>query len=400
MFKRIVTHKLAPAGVVINGNAPGDVKIHNPRVFRRAALWGTLGVGDSYADGDFTVCGDLSDFFKKWMRYRMRKRTVQLENSPNTAHAVEQRSYSFPDLAIRAKRMLSNQQDILRAKRVGERHYDIGNDLYEAMLGPTMAYSCAYWAGANTLDRAQNNKYRIICEKLDLKPGDTVLEVGCGWGGFAAYAARNYGVRVVGVSISKEQIKYVEEKFPDLCAAGKIDLRFMDYREIPEAFKDQKFDAIVSIGMFEHVGPDNYDDYMRIAWRVLKEHGKFLLHTIVGNGGADGFTWFRIFPGGILPREEQIAYSAKPYFVMEHMENFGYDYSRTLMAWWNNFVAAWPKLRATGRYDMRFYRMWEFYVKSSAESFRSRRIHLQQWMFAKGGVDEGYQWNRPNYQTA
>jgi len=383
MLKSVVTSKLAAAGILIDGHRPWDIRNVKPRFYLRAAVFGSLGVGDSYTDGDFE-CDDVGAFVEKWTRFQMKCRIAQLEQSDKNAHNYEPVT-SLPEWWIWLKRKRGNQQSIKRSKRVGREHYDLDkiyDKLYPKMLGPTMAYSCGYWEGAETLEQAQLNKYRVICEKLGLKRGMRVLEIGCGWGGFAAFAVKEYGVTVVGVSISREQINFVKAKHKDLCDAGSLDLRFMDYREIPEKFP-KEFDRVVSIGMFEHVGPKNYDDYMRIVWLALKPGGTFLLHTIIGNDGADPFIWYRIFPGGVLPIEEQIARAAKPYFAYEHGENFGFDYSRTLDAWWENFKAAWPTIRKGDDYDDKFYRMWEFYLRSCAAAFRARKIHLQHWVFTK-----------------
>lgn len=392
MFRKLVTRAFHDAGIAIGGDEPGDIKVTRDRFYRRAALFESLGIGDSYRDGDF-VCGDLSAFFDKLMVCRQEEHLTALKKGTADPGA----STSLLEAWIKLRQEFGNQQSMAKASKSITHHYDIGNELYEPMLGETMAYSCGYWAGAKTLDQAQRNKYRLICEKVGLKPGMRVLEIGCGWGGFAAYAAGEFGVAVVGVSLSKEQINYAQAKYKDLHETRRIDLRLMDYRAIPKNFGEE-FDAVVSIGMFEHVGPRNYDDYMRIAWGAMKPAGVFLLHSIVGCGGIDPFFWYRIFPGGVLPVEEQIAKAARPYFAVEHVENFGYDYSLTLAQWWKNFEAAWPQIRKSGHYDEKFYRMWEFYLKSVAAAFKVRRVQLEQWTLSKCGIPGGFQWNRPHYQ--
>lgn len=386
MFKALVTAKLAQAGITINGTNPWDLIVKDDRFYARTAIGGSLGLGDSYAEGLIT-CEDIGALQQRWIAADTHPPGPRWPRNPAEAW-------------IRLKMLMSNQQNIERSRDVGKFHYDIGNDLYRRMLGPTMAYSCGYWAGikyatdALALDQAQRNKYQIICEKLNLRWGMRVLEIGCGSGGFAAYAAREYGVDIVGVSISKEQIAYAQQAYPDLCASGQINLQLMDYRGMYDTF-GQQFDAAVSIGMFEHVGPANYAVYMKAVRDCLKPHAPFLLHTIVGNGNPDPFMWYRIFRGGVLPLEAQMAKAAKPYFAIEHVENFGYDYYLTLKAWWNNFVAAWPELEHT--YDRRFYRMWEFYLKACAALFEARRIHLQHWLLVPGGTKHGYHWQRPQY---
>lgn len=391
MFKALVTNMLASAGIEMNGSRPWDIQVHNERFYSRAVLFGSLGVADSYTEGDFT-CGDLGQFLELYMRHRQRRRQARVARglSPRTSLPT-----SFPEAWIRLQLQFRNPQSISKAKRVGKHHYDIGNTLYRLMLGPTMAYTCAYWPGAKDLDHAQRNKFRHICEKLGLKPGQRVLEIGCGWGGFAAFAAREYGVTVIGLSISQEQIKCANEEYKDLVEERRVSFLFQDYRLMPNEWKGT-FDAVVSIGMFEHVGPKNYDEYFRVAWHMLKDGGGFLLHTIVGNEGYDPFIWYRIFPGGILPKEGEIARAVKPLFVVENVENFGFDYSRTLAAWWENCIRHRKELQSLG-YGDQFFRQWEFYLKSSEIGFKIRRYQLNQWMLLKGGVEGGYQWNRPIY---
>ena len=386
MIRKLVNERFADAGITVGGSDPWDIRIKHDRFYRRVAFFHSLGLGDSYRDGDFE-CAQLEEFLYKLMKHRQEHQSGSRGGFPS----------SLPQAWVHLQLLLINQQTAARAAKAISHHYDIGNELYEPMLGDTMAYSCGYWAGANNLDEAQRNKYRIICEKIGLREGMRVLEIGCGWGGFAAFAAKEYGARVAGISLSGEQVNYARTKYRSLHDDGMIHLQLMDYRDIPKCFPYQ-FDAIVSIGMFEHVGPDNYDEYMRTAWLALKHGRPFLLHTIIGSSGKiDPFIWYRIFPGGILPMEEQIARSSKPYFVLEHLENFGFDYALTLDAWWRNFETAWPELKKNGHYNEKFRRVWEFYLKSCAAMFRVRRVQLQQWMLVKGGTKGGFQWNRPQY---
>src|SRR5690606_20649779 len=167
-----------------------------------------------------------------------------------------------------------NRQNVRRAKQVGERHYDLGNEFYAAMLDKRMTYTCGYWEGASTLDQAQEAKLEMICRKLQLKPGMRLLDIGCGWVSLMAYAAEHYDVECVGISISKEQVELAQQRYPDL----PLEFRLQDYRELNE-----QFDAIASIGMFEHVGRRNHRVYMEVANRCLRDDGLFLLHTIGKN---------------------------------------------------------------------------------------------------------------------
>jgi cyclopropane-fatty-acyl-phospholipid synthase len=283
-------------------------------------------------------------------------------------------------LRIAAAR-LTNLQSKKRAWIVGKEHYDLGNDLFTLMLDPYMQYSCGYWKEAETLEQAQEHKLRMICEKLQLKPGMTLLDIGCGWGGLAAFAARHYGVSVSGVTISAEQQKLAQQR----CEGLDVTILLQDYRDL-----NQQFDRIVSVGMFEHVGPKNYQTYFDVVSRNLKPDGLFLLHTIGANKtGMSVDPWIDkyIFPNGCLPSVKHIAQASEGVFVMEDWHNFGADYDRTLMAWYERFLKAWPQLAE--RYSDRFYRMFTYYLNACAGAFRARDIQLWQVVFSPHGVEGG-----------
>lgn len=277
---------------------------------------------------------------------------------------------------------LFNRQSRQRAFQVGEHHYDIGNDVYTAMLDPTMSYSCGYWQDATNLEQAQLAKLRLICDKLELKPGERLLDIGCGWGGLARFAARNYGVEVTGITISKEQQGFAQKH----CAGLPVTIELIDYRDL-----SGRFDKVVSVGMFEHVGPKNYPAYFAAVERVLAADGLFLLHTIGGYRTvhiSDAWIDKYIFPNGKIPSAQQITRPLEPSFIIEDWHNFGQDYDRTLMAWWQNFDAAWPRL--ADQYDERFYRMFKYYLNSCAGYFRSRQGQLWQLVLSKRGRSEVY----------
>ena len=266
--------------------------------------------------------------------------------------------------------------------RIGEHHYDKGNDLYKAMLDKRLTYTCGYWKKAKTLDQAQEAKLDLVCKKLNLKPGQKILDIGCGWGSFAKYAAEKYKVKVVGITVSKEQIAFAKK----LCKGLPIEIRLQDYRDIRE-----KFDHIVSLGMFEHVGVKNYRKYMKVVHRCLKDDGLFLLHTIGRNKSlttSDPWAEKYIFPNSMLPSIKQIGESIEELFVMEDWHNFGTDYDKTLMAWFTNFRKNWNKIKKN--YDERFYRMWKYYLLASAGLFRARKGQLWQIVLSKKGVPKGY----------
>jgi cyclopropane-fatty-acyl-phospholipid synthase len=252
------------------------------------------------------------------------------------------------------------------------------------MLDKRMTYTCARWKkGLTTLDEAQECKFELICRKLKLKKGDHILDIGCGWGSFAKYTAQHHGVRVTGITISKEQIVLARE----LCQGLPIEIRYMDYRD--PLLRQEKFDHIISIGMFEHVGPKNYAQYMGIAYQCLKPGGLFLLHTIVGNKTSrSNDPWINkyIFPDSMLPSMKQIASAVEDTgFVTEDVENFGPDYAKTLGAWYDNFVASWSELVAIdpGKYTEEFFRMWTYYLLACKGLFESRSAQLHQYVLSK-----------------
>jgi cyclopropane-fatty-acyl-phospholipid synthase len=283
------------------------------------------------------------------------------------------------------KAKIMNLQSRNRAFRIGEHHYDAGNDLFQAMLDKRMTYTCAYWKDAKTLDQAQEAKLDLVCKKLGLKPGQKILDIGCGWGSFMKFAAEKYKVKCVGLTVSKEQVALGRK----LCKGLPVEFRLQDYRDTNELF-----DHIVSLGMFEHVGEKNYREYMNVAYRCLKKDGLFLLHTIGASESGDtsdsADPWLEkyIFPNGYVPTLSEIASAANNLFITEDFHNFGANYDPTLMAWYVNFNKNWNKLNK--KYDDRFHRMWNYYLLCCAGSFRARHAQLWQIVFSKHGTVGGY----------
>lgn len=356
---------LSQANITVNGNKSCDIVVHDDLLYSKVLSSGSLALGETYMDGLWD-CISLDQFFYLLSRAEIHK------NIPKNIDSF------FTYL----KANLINLQSSERAFQVGEQHYDLGNDLFKLMLDKHMLYSCAYWKHANTLDQAQEDKCDLICKKLYLQPGMKVLDIGCGWGGFALYAAKNYGVQVVGITISQEQAEYAREQTKGL----PVEIRLQDYREL-----DESFDCIVSVGMFEHVGLKNYKTFMQVANKLLKENGLLLLHTIGSNSSQTyGDPWLNkyIFTNGMLPSIEQIGNASQDLFIMEDWHNFGADYDKTLMAWVANFDNHWPYLKS--KYGDRFYRMWKYYLLSCAGLFRARTIQLWQIVFSKSGVFQGY----------
>ncbi len=363
-WHRIVYELLQEADIEINGSRPFDISIKNPNFYKRVLKEGSLGLGESYMDG-WWECDRLDIFFYKILR-------ADLE------HRIPKNTRDIFKIII--SRMF-NLQSPKRAWIVGKEHYNLGNDLFTRMLDPHMQYSCGYWKEANTLEEAQSHKLRLICEKLQLSPGMTLLDIGCGWGGLAAYAAKNYGVSVTGVTISAEQQKYAQEHCKDL----DVKIILEDYRNL-----NLQFDRIVSVGMFEHVGPKNYDRYFSIVKKNLVPDGLFLLHTIgsnVNKPGADAWISKYIFPNGCLPSIPKIAKATNGKFIMEDWHNFGADYDRTLMVWYERFIATWPEIKHN--YSPRFKRMFSYYLNACAGAFRSRDIQLWQIVFSPRGIEKG-----------
>lgn len=361
---RIVSEMLSSADIRINGNRPFDLKVKNTDFYKRVLQEGSLGLGESYMDG-WWECERLDIFFQRVLRAGLEDKLPR----------------HFKDtLRIAAARIL-NLQSRKRAWIVGKEHYDLGNDLFTLMLDPYMQYSCGYWKEATTLEEAQEAKLKMICDKLQLKPGLRLLDIGCGWGGLSEYAARHYGVSVVGVTISAEQQKLAQDR----CEGLDVTILLQDYRDL-----NDQFDRIVSVGMFEHVGPKNYQTYFNVAKRNIKPDGIFLLHTIGSNKtdlSVDPWIDKYIFPNGCLPSIQQIAHTSESLFVMEDWHNIGADYDRTLMAWHERFQQHWPQLAE--RYDDRFHRMFTYYLNACAGAFRARDIQLWQVVFSPQGVDGG-----------
>ncbi|MFE8118913.1 cyclopropane fatty acyl phospholipid synthase [Brenneria goodwinii] len=361
---QIVREMLDMADIKINGSRPFDIKVKNPDFFKRVLREGSLGLGESYMDG-WWECEKLDMFFHRILRAGLDKKVP----------------HHLKDIARVIAARLINLQSKRRAWIVGKEHYDLGNDLFSLMLDPYMQYSCGYWKQASTLEQAQEDKLQMICEKLQLKPGMKLLDIGCGWGGLAEFAARHYGVSVSGVTISKEQQKLAQQRCKDL----DVTILLQDYRDL-----DLQFDRIVSVGMFEHVGPKNYDTYFRIVNKNLKPDGLFLLHTIgAQKTDSEVDPWINkyIFPNGCVPSVLHIAHASEPYMVMEDWHNFGADYDRTLMAWYERFQQHWPEL--SDHYSARFRRMFSYYLNACAGAFRARNIQLWQVLFSKDGIEGG-----------
>lgn len=363
-YRQRVQQLIQPADVLLDGARPWDMRVHDPHLCSRLLAQGSLGLGESYMDGWWDA-DSLDGLLYRLLQAR-----------------IDEQVHGLADAVDAVKAWLLNQQDRRHSAEVGERHYDLGNDLYAAMLGRRLVYSCGYWRHADTLDDAQDAKLDLVCSKLGLLPGMRVLDIGCGWGEALKYAAERYGVSGVGVTISQEQAAYARA----LCAGLPIEIRLQDYREV-----DERFDRGFSIGIFEHVGDKNYRTFFNVARRTLSDDGLFLLHCIGGNSSrhrTDPWIARHIFPNSMLPSAAQIARACEGLFVIEDWHGFGCDYDRTLQAWRSNVESAWDRLPQ--RYDERFRRMWRYYLAASMASFRARCSQLWQLVLSPHGVPGGY----------
>jgi len=364
-YKKTAEKLFALADVKIDGDRPWDIQVYNNNFYKRVLAGGSLGLGESYMDG-WWDCADLDQFFCKVIEARLDR---HIRKDPRALF-----------MAIRAK--FFNLQTSKRAFQIGERHYDTGNDLFTGMLDKRMVYTCGYWKNAKTLDQAQEAKLDLVCKKLGLKPGQKILDIGCGWGSFIKFAAQRYKVKCVGITVSKEQAELARE----MCKGLPVEIRLQDYREVNE-----KFDHIVSLGMFEHVGVKNYKEYMKVVRRCLNDNGLFILHTIGSTSlenKPDPWIERYIFLNSILPNARNIIEASNGLLLMEDWHNFGADYDLTLMQWFKNFDKNWPKISAN--YGEKFYRMWKYYLLACAGGFRIRSNQLWQVVFSKDGVKGGY----------
>lgn len=369
MIQQHFENALAEAGIGFNGSRAWDVHVQDERLAWRTARQGFVGFADAYVDG-WWECDALDQLYERLL----------------SADLLRAFRWHPGVLASVLYERLLNLQRLPASTRNARHHYDRGNDLFEAMLDRRMTYSCAVWEDAETLDEAQEAKLDLICRKLALRSGQRVLDIGCGWGSFAGYAAEHYGCHVIGITVSPEQVDYAKRRYADL----PVEIRLQDYRDVNEPF-----DRVVSIGMFEHVGPRNYRTFMNCAARCLKRDGLCLLHFFATqrswpNRYDSEVLWIKkhIFPGLVVPSLKQVGAALDGTFVTEDLDNIGANYDPTLMAWFDRFDHAWPTLRA--RYGDRFYRLWKHYLLSCAGAFRARKYQVWQIALCPTGVPGGY----------
>lgn len=370
-MQRRMEHILNPIGFTVNDNQLYSIQVHDPKFYTKIFTQGSIGAGEAYMDGLWD-CEQLEELFFRICRHNLYEQFYSpwqffLKNLENT---------------------LINQQSRRKAETVAKRHYNLGNALYERMLGKSMAYTCGYWKEANNLDDAEFAKYDLVCKKLLLNSNDTVLELGCGWGGLAKYMAEKYGCKVVAIDIAKEPAIYAKTFCKDL----PVEIYQCDYRDI-ETYnpKEKQFTKIVSVGVLEHIGFQNYPQLMQIMRRFLKEDGIALLHSIGGNASrkfCDPWIDKYIFPHGMLPSLKQLGSAYENAFIVEDYHNFGIFYHKTLLAWHANLNHAWDELKH--HYDERFHRMMNYYLLTCAGAFRARDMQLWQFVLTPKGMLQYY----------
>ena len=363
--KRKLESILTRADIRFGGDRPWDVQVRNEMLYDRILAYGNLGVGEAYMDG-WWDCESIDDMVCRIWQSDLPVYMRGLRGWPSL----------LADVVI-------NRQRGRGAFKVGKQHYNLGNTLYKCMLDERMIYSCGYWKHATNLEQAQEAKLDLIAHKLQLEPGMTVLDIGCGWGGSLAYLHERYGVSGLGITVSDEQVKLAREKY----SSAGLRFELQDYRSVTE-----KFDRIFSVGMFEHVGIKNYSGYFEMVRNCLHDEGLFLLHTI---GIRKSDSWFDpwleryIFPNSMLPSAKHIISASEQYLILQDWHGFGADYDRTTLAWYANFCRGWEQLKPD--YDERFFRMWQYYLLSCAGTFRAGINQLWQVVFSKGGLRGGYQ---------
>jgi cyclopropane-fatty-acyl-phospholipid synthase len=367
--ERTVQRAFADADVSLGGDRPWDVHVHDPAFYLRLARNPAFQLGETYMDGLWD-CDAIDELM------------VRLLVSGVAGQAETSGLFHLRTAWAR----LRNRQSRGRASDVATAHYDLDAELYRAMLDETMTYTCAYWRDpVDSLTGAQHRKLRMICDKLALGPGETLLDIGCGFGGLAAFAAEHYGARVVGITNSQQHCTLARER----CAKLPVEILLLDYRELPGLHRT--FDKIASIEMIEAVGPKNFERYMNTAHACLAPGGRFLLQSFISSTSRQVCNeWFDryIFPNGVSPSFAQLGEATERNFgAPKDVHDIGAHYPATLLAWDRNLRDAWPRLTARP-YSERFRRMWHFYLTCMAGVFRAEDLRLCQIVYGKGRVGE------------
>lgn len=372
-YKQIVQTLAAQAGITLNGPEPHDIQVHNENAYERIISQGSLGLGESYMDGWWS-CEKLDEFFYRLLR----------------ADIWEKLHLTWRQILDIGRAKLLNMQSLKRAEQVAKVHYNLSTEFFVALLDPRMVYSCGYWKNVNTLEEAQEAKLDLICRKLNLSSEDRVLDIGCGWGSFVKFAYERYGCKSVGVTISGPQAEYAKTS----CAGMPIEIIKCDYRDL-RSETHGRFTKVVSVGMFEHVGPRNYGTFMKVVDRLLTDDGQFLLHTIGDNYSrvrCDDWLDKYIFPNGVAPSVQQLGKAIEGTFVMEDWHNFGPDYYMTLLCWNENLKNNFNSITVDTLMPRdKFFRMWEYFFSSFASAFKARHLQLWQIVLSRGNSTSAYE---------
>lgn len=308
-----------------------------------------------------------------------------IESLYNNKESFLSNGNRYMDLIKRMSNTIKNSKEYI------QHHYDIGNDFYKLWLDSTMTYSCGYFkSNDDSLETAQKNKVKHILKKLCLEEGQTLLDIGCGWGELIITAAKQYKVKAMGITLSSEQFAKVNERIKDEGLEDLVQVKLTDYREL----ENVKFDRIVSVGMVEHVGKEHIGEYFNAVNNLLNEKGVSMLHciTAIGEGGTNTWIDKHIFPGGYIPSVKELIDNMTDYkFYLNDVESLRRHYGRTLEHWARNFENALPEIRKTK--DETFIRMWRLYLDACAASFNCGNIDIHQFLFVKG-VNNELPWTR------
>jgi cyclopropane-fatty-acyl-phospholipid synthase len=368
--KETVETFLNECEIQIDGANQGDIIVKDDRFYSMCINYGELGFGESYMYGYW----DSKNLYET------------LYNGIKNCHKVSYMNLNSIAFNRYFNNMFYNNQTIDKASADVQAHYNKGNDLYERMLDKTnMQYTCGFFQDTNDLETAQIQKLNIIAQKLNLKPGEKLLDIGCGWGNLINFMTTNYGVKGIGITISSEQLKFCKEKYKD---NKNAEFLLIDYRNIPD---DMKFDKIVSVGMFEHVGKKNFEEYFDIVYKHLNDDGLALIHTMGQQSKMINATahseWIDkyIFPGGEIPDWEDLSKIISKRFFIHDWHNFGKYYARTFEAWYNNINKRWNEIP---NYNEEFRRMWNFYLVSFIVNFDLCRLLLFQILISKKCLDK------------
>jgi cyclopropane-fatty-acyl-phospholipid synthase len=349
---------LESIGIEVGGAKRHDIQVLDSSFFARVLRDGALGFGESYVDGDWESSA-LDETLTRLARADLNT------FMGNRWHAIPR------TLKARLRKMQS------KARYVGGHHCEVRNGLFASMLDEKMIYSCADWRDSEDLDAAQEAKLDLVCRKIGLREGMSVLDLGCGWGSFAKYAAERYGARVKGVTVSKQQVELARYR----CAGLPVEILLQDDRTVVGTY-----DAVISLGSLEYVGSKNYRRHVDLAESCVAPDGIALVHAIGGSRSwKTPAPWNHkyMFPKAALPTVTQLGRAIEGNFVLEDVHNVGPDYDRTLMAWDENVRRAWPDLKAG--YGDRFYRMWRYYLCMRAAGFRTRQLQLYELVLTRKG---------------